>query len=71
MSDLILRLTIDDCHNENDGGDHAALDILLECITSLVPMARDRDRDEESLSSFLKEVVYGTDWVMRATAPLC
>lgn len=69
ISSRLRSLTINDCRTE-DGDDHAALDSLLERINALIPMAQERDRDEESLVFFLKEAVYGTDWGMRATARL-
>lgn len=70
ISELLRPLTIDYCREGEDEDDQSYLDTVLERINTLMPMAKDRDRDEDSLKYFLKEAVYGMDWGMRATARL-
>lgn len=67
-SENLRRFTIDDYRDGNEGHAQSALEALLERITMPIPMAK--DRDEESLISFLKEAFNGTDWGMGTTTRL-
>lgn len=68
--DLLAHFALDDCRKlkyENEG---TPLGRLIEFINALVPMAKGKDREEESKERFLKDAVTGTPWALKETTDI-